>query len=118
VKSYSEGLYSFGGATFDDTTIDEDGNIWSQVCKKCINKYEFNNAYLEDHGDGICGVLGCDCEETVYIDFPKEKEQMLCDYCDEIIENEKDAWAVDYNKMNFCSQKCAVNYDKYGFGGR
>jgi hypothetical protein len=75
VKKELEGVYTFNGVVFDDTTMDEVGNKWSQICEACYKKYtvKFKKANLDiGLGSGICGVAGCSTESDHYIDFPNK----------------------------------------------
>ena len=51
---------------FDDITIDEHGR-WTQVCKKHGKQYKSLGIYLDDHGSGACGVIGCWKESDHYL---------------------------------------------------
>ena len=59
---------------FDDIVFDDIG-AWSQICKDCLDKYpqlqDQKDITIEDHGSGICGVKGCECDETTYITFER-----------------------------------------------
>lgn len=71
----SSELFVYGGVAFDDTTIDDDANRWSQMCKKCINNHRKalkGAAIGNNDGSGICGVAGCMEESNSYVDFPVE----------------------------------------------
>jgi len=56
---------------FDDYTVkDSDGDncpYWTQVCSTCSDK--FADSYLDETGQGICGVVGCNNESSYYYDF-------------------------------------------------
>jgi hypothetical protein len=62
---------------FDDIVFDDIG-AWSQICKDCLDKYpqlkDQKDITIEDHGSGICGVKGCECDETTYITFERGAE--------------------------------------------
>tara|TARA_R100000353_G_C6477116_1_gene188117 strand:+ start:612 stop:953 length:342 start_codon:yes stop_codon:yes gene_type:complete len=62
---------------FDDIVFDDIG-AWSQICKDCLDKYpqllDQKDITIEDHGLGICGVKGCECDETTYITFERGAE--------------------------------------------
>ena len=64
-------MYEYKGIKFDDANkADEEGlNDWSQICKHCVTKHNINNNMLDDAGQGICGVEGCNEEADYYIDF-------------------------------------------------
>jgi len=61
------------GFIFDDVTTDddEDGHRWSQACTAHAKLIEASgaNIMVQAHGDGICGVQGCDAESDSYLDF-------------------------------------------------
>jgi hypothetical protein len=64
------------GLIFDDWTPQEQGqnydtDTWTQVCTKCANKHKLKN--LDDAGQGICGVEGCENESDYYYDFNREE---------------------------------------------
>jgi len=61
----------YKGIIFDDYVKDEHG-VWSQICPACLKKYgeKLASVGVDNFGDGICGVKGCNSDEqTVYIDF-------------------------------------------------
>ena len=73
--------YNHNGIEFDDVVqnpqdwVDNDGcgEMWSQICGECQDKYSDKVVgLLDDYGSGICGVKGCGNEDdsVVYIDFP------------------------------------------------
>jgi hypothetical protein len=64
----------FMGITFDywgkgDVGIDPKLNDWSMVCESCVKHYTIDEKYLDDAGQGTCGVKGCTEEGDYYIDF-------------------------------------------------
>lgn len=62
--------FIFNGVDFDDCTLNEDGSQWSQICDKCLIKYDFKkNKIDEQSGSGTCGIKGCVNEADHYIDF-------------------------------------------------
>ena len=60
---------------FDDFVQDEESGGWACMCKNCVNKYKITESLLDDAGQGICGVQGCDNEADYYIDFPEIEMQ-------------------------------------------
>lgn len=58
---------------FDDFVSNEDGKYWACICKDCVEKYGISEALLDDAGQGICSVAGCQNEADYYIDFPAEE---------------------------------------------
>ena len=56
---------------FDDITIDDNGYKWSQVCNCHTKKLNISELMLDEAGQGICGVIGCENEADYYIDFNK-----------------------------------------------
>jgi len=56
---------------FDDYTVkDSEDSIlpyWTQVCSSCSEN--FTGECLDDAGQGICGVVGCNNESSYYYDF-------------------------------------------------
>lgn len=82
----------YKGIIFDDWTVDDDNNVWAEMCEGCAEKHkELISAELDDGGAiGICSVRGCevsglesDNARHYYIDFkpefihPLTKEQLL-----------------------------------------
>ena len=64
--------YNYKGIVFDDVVKDQDGHLWSQICLKCVEKYnlEIKKDCLSDAaGFAICGVKDCNNENEYYIDF-------------------------------------------------
>lgn len=59
---------------FDDFTKNDNGEYWACICDRCVNKYGIQNTLLDDAGQGICSVMGCENEAEYYIDFPKMEE--------------------------------------------
>lgn len=58
------------GVKFDDFEDNDPSGNWSQICSSCQSKHPQLNPLLNDHGQGICGVVGCNNEyadDTVYI---------------------------------------------------
>ena len=62
---------------FDDINTDDEGFQWSQVCPSCIKTLKINKSILNDCGGGICGVKGCDNDNTVYINFEFKKDLVV-----------------------------------------
>jgi len=60
---------------FDDYTKSENGEVWSQICKECVNDNVIDASELDDAGQGICGIKNCMKESSFYIDFDKTKIQ-------------------------------------------
>jgi hypothetical protein len=68
-------------AVFDDFVVNDDdsdiaddmSSFWTQVCKKCNERYNFPSAYLSEGSAGTCGVKGCDRESDYYYDFESPK---------------------------------------------
>jgi len=54
---------------FDDITIDDNGHKWSQISKCHTKELNISESILDEAGQGICGVIGCDNEADYYIDF-------------------------------------------------
>lgn len=75
-------MLKFRGFIFDDYTISDDG-VWSQICKFCSN--EKLSERLNDHGGGVCGVKGCNCNDSetdvdiYYVDFPIDCKRLRKD---------------------------------------
>ena len=78
--------YNYNGIEFDDVVQnpqdwvnnDDCGEMWSQICGKCQDKYSDKVVgFLDDYGGGICGVKGCvnDDDSVLYIDFPDKEEK-------------------------------------------
>lgn len=61
--------FEFKGIAFDDV-VEGEYNVWSQVCNACVEKHNIPKGLLDDAGQGICGVVGCENEADYYIDFP------------------------------------------------
>jgi hypothetical protein len=58
------------GVKFDDFTENDPSGNWSQICGSCQSKHAQLKPLLNDHGQGSCGVVGCnneDSDNTVYI---------------------------------------------------
>ena len=53
---------------FDDFTEDEEGFVWSQLCKTCNERHTFDDNMVTDGGQGICGIKGCENESDYYVD--------------------------------------------------
>lgn len=60
---------------FDDTTTDEYGT-WSQICTAHVKELKVTDSQIDNDGNGICGVIGCNSESDHYIDF-KESEKIV-----------------------------------------
>lgn len=56
---------------FDDFVQDKENGDWACMCKDCVNKYKIPERLLDETGQGICGVQGCNNEADYYIDFPE-----------------------------------------------
>jgi hypothetical protein len=59
----------FKGVMFDDVTKEDEYNDWSQICQSCVDRHKVDKNCLDDAGQGICGVEGCENESDYYIDF-------------------------------------------------
>lgn len=59
---------------FDDFVKNEDERYWACICKNCVDKYGVSETLLDDTGQGICSVAGCENEADYYIDFPAKEE--------------------------------------------
>jgi hypothetical protein len=65
-------LLSCKGMVFDDWNVFE-GKVWSQVCESHAKNKCLDESWVDDNGSGICGVIGCECEDsTTYVDFHSE----------------------------------------------
>lgn len=62
--------FKFKGIVFDDFGDGE--TMWSQICQGCVDKHNISDTFLDDAGQGICGVKGCQNEADYYIDFPND----------------------------------------------
>lgn len=65
-------MLKYKGIVFDDYTSGEYGT-WSQVCVECAKKHKMPKNLLDESGDGICGVEGCENEADYYIDLPERE---------------------------------------------
>jgi hypothetical protein len=64
---------------FDDFTqdaADNGGRYWTQMCKKCVDKHGIDEKLLDNAGQGICGVAGCENESDYYVDFPEHEVEV------------------------------------------
>lgn len=59
---------------FDDFVKNEDGRYWACICKDCVKKHGISETLLDDAGQGMCSVAGCQNEADYYIDFPPVEE--------------------------------------------
>lgn len=60
--------------TFDDVAEDDNGHQWACICKECVEKYGIPEKLLDEAGQRICGVEGCENEADFYIDFPENEQ--------------------------------------------
>ena len=50
---------------------------WSCICPACKEKYKIPYRYLDETGEGMCGVKGCWNEASDYIDFPNGSTKIV-----------------------------------------
>jgi hypothetical protein len=62
-------MYKYKEMVFNDVVKDDNGHRWSQMCKKCVEKFNIKNTELDECGSGICGIEGCNNQSDFYIDF-------------------------------------------------
>ena len=66
----------FNGIFFDDFAEPDEKEkaeglqIWTQICPKCVQAHNIPDNLLDNSGQGICGVEGCNAESDYYLDFP------------------------------------------------
>jgi len=72
-------LLLYKGIVFDDYNIDENGNIWSQICADCLKKFKGIEHEVDEFGSGICGVRGCTNDSIHYIDFDSQNVSLFDD---------------------------------------
>lgn len=92
------------GIEFDDY-VEEVGygeNQWTQVCDKCLKKYNMKNITdieIEEIGYGICGVNNCNNEADYYVAFKFD----VSNYKGDAIMNNKiripEEQIIRFNKM-------------------
>jgi len=77
-------LLRFYGVVFDDYTENAKGDgygHWTQICQGCVDKHGIDKSLLDEAGQGICGVQGCENKADYYLDFPKEAAAERCRVC-------------------------------------
>ena len=74
-------LLKWRNILFDDYSrydhCDGTGDYWSQVSEKAVEKYGIDEKYLDDCGQGICGIVGHEEESDYYIDFPMNEIEFV-----------------------------------------
>jgi hypothetical protein len=74
------GLLKWNGILFDDYGYfagGGKGNFWSQVSEEDVQKYGIDRHYLDEAGQGICGIQGHSEEADYYIDFPMDEIEFV-----------------------------------------
>lgn len=54
---------------FDDIEENDEFKEWSRMCKSCVSKLNVSIEMLDEAGQGVYGVRGCEDEADFYIDF-------------------------------------------------